>query len=136
MKIAKKRVWIKRDGSGLVDDGDPDAGYLFASEGEEVADAEVEKFEGGEAWFADVKQVRAPVPNVHYVRPDITVPGETNAGAEDVDAHGHDYREGPVKTIGESDDEEEEIEEEVEEDDEATGTKVKKKIKKKVQKRK
>lgn len=41
---ADKRLYLNADRSKVVEEGDPEAAYLFAAEGAEVPDAEAKKY--------------------------------------------------------------------------------------------
>jgi hypothetical protein len=77
MKIATKRAWITEDGDTLVEDGDTNARILFATVGQLVADTYTENFSNADSFFDDyTPEVQEPLP--HGVKPDVTVPGESN----------------------------------------------------------
>jgi hypothetical protein len=44
MWTADRKLWLTEDGSRVVEDGDPDAGTLYATPGYQVSDADAERF--------------------------------------------------------------------------------------------
>ena len=42
--IADRRLWLTADREGVVEDGDPRAAFLLASEGTEVPDEDVKRY--------------------------------------------------------------------------------------------
>lgn len=59
--ITKERLWLNRDKSAVVKDGDPDAAFLLASPGKEVPAADVERY-GLDAPAAADKPGNGPKP--------------------------------------------------------------------------
>lgn len=57
---ADRRLWLTVDKSRVVEEGDPDAAFLFASPGTEVTAADVQKYDLGPRKPAEQKQAVKP----------------------------------------------------------------------------
>lgn len=67
MPTADRKLWLTADKETLVEDGDPKAAFLFASEGDEVSDEDAERYglkpkkaEAKQSAPAEDKQASAP----------------------------------------------------------------------------
>ena len=83
MKKATQKVWIDSDNK-LAPDGDPKAAILFAIEGQLVADVYLEGFTASDVnKYFDVYKPEIQEPLPHAVKPDMTIPGESNIHPEE-----------------------------------------------------
>lgn len=68
--IADRRLWLTADRERVVEEGDPEAAFLFATPGKEISDADAEKYglKPAKAKAAEAKQAepaedkQAPAP--------------------------------------------------------------------------
>lgn len=58
--IADRRLWLTADRARVVEEGDPEAAFLFTSPGKEISDEDAERYGLDEKPKAEEKQAETP----------------------------------------------------------------------------